>query len=125
MTATSSDVFLACHMAVRLSLQGAAKAIVNHRGRSERGRYRDVLAEDLYLALDPPAQPDELDRWEQTFTAWWGLPSVLDEAQIPHIQLYMRACAAYVRDCMLRQQEHQPDALRAYLAQVDHVTGAA
>lgn len=124
-TATSSDVFLACHLSVRLSLESAAKSIVNHRGRAERGRYQGVMPDALYRVLDPPATAAEIDRWEAAFSRWWGLPSVLHDEQIPHIDLIMRACHEYVRQLMMSQAPHDPDALRAWLREVDNVAAAA
>lgn len=124
MTATSDDVFLACDMAVRLSLESAAKSIVNHRGRTERGRYPGVMPDVLYRVLTPAATATELDRWDQTFTRWWGLPTVLRDDAIPHSDLIMKACHEYVRTLMMSQAAHDPDALRAWLREVDHVAAA-
>lgn len=125
MSATSTDVFLACHMAVRLSLQSAGKSVLNRRGRSHRAHYQSVPLDDLYLVLDPPATAAELDRWDQSFTSWWGLPSALHDEQIPHIDLIMQACHEYVRKLMMSQAKHDPDALRAWLREVDNVAAAA
>lgn len=122
MTATTTgDVFLVCDLAVRMTLEAAGRSIRNKRGREERGRYRGVADSQLYRVLSPPPAASEVDQFESTFSRWWGLPSVLDESQVPHIQLIMRACNAYVRDLILSQRPHHRDTLRVYLAQVDAV----
>lgn len=123
-TVCARDVLLACDMAVRLTLEAAAKMVRNHRGRSERGRYVGVVDSDLYLMLDPPASSAEMDRFVERFTNWWHLPSVLDDSQIPNMHLYMRACQEYVRACMLSQTPHDTSTLHTYLAQVDAVARA-
>ena len=124
MTDCARDVLLACDMAVRLTLEAAAKMVRNHRGRSERGRYVGIVDSDLYLALDPPATSAEMDRFVERFTNWWHLPSVLDDSQIPNMHLYMRACQEYVRACMLSQTPHDTKTLHVYLAQADAVANA-
>lgn len=122
MTATTADVFLACDLAVRMTLEAAGRSIRNKRGREERGRYRGVADSQLYRVLSPHPSAAEVDQFESSFSRWWGLPSVLDESHVPHIALIMRACHAYVRELILAQEQHDPEALRAYLAQVDAVT---
>lgn len=117
----ANDVLLACDMAVRLSLEAASKMVRNHRGRDQRARYQHVPDDRLYLQLDPPATAIEMDRFAEKFDRWWGLPSVLNSADIPNYRLYMAACQEYVRTVMLSQTEHQPANLLAYLSQADVV----
>ncbi|MCF8610051.1 hypothetical protein L5G28_07730 [Gordonia sp. HY285] len=121
MTAATDDVLLACDLAVRMTLEAAGRSIRNKRGRASRGAYRGVADSDLYLVLTPAPAAHEVDQFETSFSRWWGLPSVLDEAAIPHIQLIMRACHEYVRQLVLAQAPHDVAALRAYLDQVDAV----
>lgn len=118
----AEGVFLACDLAVRMSLEAAGRSIRNRRGRSSRGAYQGVADSHLYMSLVPAPTAVEVDRFEESFSRWWGLPSVLDDSSVPHIQLIMKACAAYVRQLVLSQQPHDGAALRAYLAQVDAVT---
>ena len=122
MTDCARDVLLACDMAVRLTLEAAAKMVRNHRGRSERTKYLGIDDADLYLRLDPPPNSAEMDRVIDKFTEWWGLPTVL--AETPRHRLYMRACHEYVRAVMLSQEQHHPDALLRYLAEADAVAVA-
>ena len=119
MTDNAASVFMVCHLAVRLSLQSAARHVINHRGRGERACYQGVLADDLYKVLTPPATSAELDRWESEFTNWWGLPHVLKANRVPNTDLIMRTCHEYVRQLMLSQAVHDPDALRAWLGEAD------
>lgn len=118
-TGTADGILLACSLAVRLSLQSAAKSVLSHRGRKERSRYVGVDPDDLYRALDPPATSAELDRWDRAFNYWWGLPSVLDDGDVPHIDMIMRACHEYVRTLMTSQAVHDPAVLRVWLKEVD------
>ncbi|WP_353107822.1 hypothetical protein [Gordonia sp. (in: high G+C Gram-positive bacteria)] len=117
----AEGVLLACDLAVRMSLEAAGRSIRNRRGRSSRGAYQGVADSHLYMSLTPAPTAAEVDRFEESFSRWWGLPSVLDDSSVPHIQMIMKACAAYVRTLVLSQQAHDVDALRKYLAQVDAV----
>ncbi|QRY62743.1 hypothetical protein JVX90_00250 [Gordonia sp. PDNC005] len=121
---TARDVLLACDIAVRLTLEAAAKMVRNHRGRGERGRYVGIDDADLYLVLDPPATAAEMDRFVAKFTDWWHLPSVLDDSAVPNMRLYMGACQEYVRALMLSQTRHDPTVLHTYLAQADAVAAS-
>lgn len=123
-TQTTDSVLLACDLAVRMTLEAAARSIRNRRGRGERARYAGVGDDILYLVLNPPPTAAEYDQFADTFTRWWGLPSVLDDADTPHIGMYMRAMHEYVRNLILTQTKHQVPALRAYLTQVDVVAAA-
>ncbi|HMS77216.1 hypothetical protein [Gordonia sp. (in: high G+C Gram-positive bacteria)] len=118
-------VFLAADLAVRLTIESAARTIRNHRGRVERARYQGVADDRLHLVLDPPPTQAEVDRWAAVFRRWWGLPSVLDDHDIEHLDQVMLACHTYVCDLLLRQAVHDPAALRAYLEQVQVVSAAA
>lgn len=125
MSDTIDGVFLAADLAVRLSIESAARTIRNHRGRAERARYQGVPDDRLHLVLDPRPTAAEVDRWEESFRRWWGLPSVLHDGDVPHINLIMQACHAYVRTLLLSSTTHDPAALRAYLEQVEIVATAA
>lgn len=121
MTDTARDVLLACDMAVRLTLEAAARSIRNRRGRAARALYDGVPDDKLYLALTPAPNIAEWERFESTFTRWWGLPSVLPET--PRHRAYMVACNEYARAAILSQTPHNVDTLHAYLAQADAVAG--
>ena len=122
MTDCARDVLLACDMAVRLTLEAAARSIRNRRGRSARALYDGVPDDELYLALDPAPSLPEWERFEATFTRWWGLPSVL--ADTAGWRAYMVACNEYVRAAILSQTPHDVAALYAFLAEADAVTNA-
>ncbi|KXT55665.1 hypothetical protein ACK8HH_17160 [Gordonia sp. LUNF6] len=122
MTDTARDVLLACDMAVRLTLEAAARSIRNRRGRAARALYDGVPDDKLYLALTPAPTVAEWERFADTFTRWWGLPSVL--ADTPRQRAYMVACHEYVRAAILSQTPHDVDALHAFLAEADAVAPA-
>lgn len=120
----ASDILLAADIAVRCTLESVAKMVVNHRGRSERGRYAGIDPADLYLSLDPRPTSGEMDRVMDRLTKWHHLPTVLDDGGYPNINLYMAACTEYVRAVMLSQTAHHPSNLLTYLEQADAVAAA-
>lgn len=117
------DVFMACHVAVRLALQSAAQSTINHRGRADRGTYRGVDPDALYLCMSPAVSVEEWDRWDSNPRLWGVLRASLQHGRTRHVDLVLRTCREYVREAVLTQSPHDPDALAAWLREVDQIAG--